>query len=287
MSVDRGQPREYVLSSYEVHPLLEARRRVPTEVEVPVNLGKARVRAYLSPEGVHFPGNVLLTWEDANTIVAHENVCYRVTVEGIHPLHVFSPFTGRVVTLYPTGGAPTVTLSGIPMHRIKGTDPWRDTQAKMKAARPHGRVLDTCMGLGYTAIQAAARSEFVLTVELDPAVITLAKYNPWSEDLFTSSVIHVVQADVFDLIRVLPDAWFSVVIHDPPMFSLAGNLYGREFYKEVYRVLRPRGRFFHYIGSPEKKMARSVTRGVMQRLREVGFKVRETPRAFGVVGLKQ
>ena len=277
----------YVLSHYEVRPLIERREQVPTEVEVSLDLGKTRGRVRLTSSGIHLPGGILLTWEDAEHIATHENVCYKVTGEGIRALQLFSPLTGRVVALYPTGRAPTLTLSGIPMHRIKGTDPWRDTAAKIRSARPHGRVLDTCMGLGYTAIQAAARADVVLTVELDPAVIALARENPWSADLFALPNIHVLQADIFDLIQGLPNAWFSVVIHDPPMFSLAGHLYGREFYAQIHRVLRPRGRLFHYIGSPEKKMARSVTRGVMQRLRDVGFDVREAPRAFGVVGVKR
>lgn len=276
----------YVLSSYEVRPLVEARARGLPRVDAIVDLGKARVPARLSDAGVHLPGEVLLTWADVETILGHPNVCYRVGKGGVHPLQILSPLTSRVVALYPTGRAPTVLLSGIPMHRVKGTDPWQDTRAKMRAARPHGRVLDTCMGLGYTAIQAAERSEFVLTVELDPAVIALARANPWSADLFSRPNIHIVQADAFDLIQTLPDAWFSVVIHDPPMFALAGDLYSRAFYEEIYRVLRARGRLFHYVGSPEKKMARSLTRGVMQRLREVGFRVRAVPQAFGVEARK-
>ena len=276
----------FILSHYEVRPLPDARERGVDDIEMVVDLGKARARVHLTDTGVLFPGDLFLTWADVETILAHENVCYRLDARGLHPLQIYSPLTHRVVALYPTGAAPTLTLSGIPMHRIKGTDPWRDTQAKIRAARPHGRVLDTCMGLGYTAMGAATRADVVLTVELDPAVIALARANPWSADLFSRPNVHIVQADVFDLVRGLPDAWFSVVIHDPPMFSLAGALYGRAFYRELYRVLRPRGRLFHYVGSPEKKMARSVTRGVAQRLREVGFQVREVPRAFGVVGVR-
>ena len=55
------------------------------------------------------------------------------------------------------------------MHRIKGTDPIRDTKEKLKALGPvSGRVLDTATGLGYTAIEAAKTADHVLTLELDP-----------------------------------------------------------------------------------------------------------------------
>ncbi|NPA90765.1 MAG: methyltransferase domain-containing protein, partial [Chloroflexi bacterium] len=173
------------------------------------------------------------------------------------------------------------------MHRIQGTDPWRDTMAKVRAARPRGRVLDTCMGLGYTAIAAAREAEWVLTVELDPAVIALARENPWSEPLFTSPRIQVVQGDVAELIAALPDEHFSVIVHDPPMFSLAGELYGLAFYREMHRVLRPRGRVFHYVGNPEGKMARNVTRSVTRRLHEAGFhRVHPARQAFGLIARK-
>ena len=276
-----------VLSHYEVRPLVEAHQAGREQVEVSPDLGLSRVTVTLTPEGAHFPQGLLLRWEEARTILEHPNLCYRLTPEGIEPLQAFSEVTGRVVQLYPTGTAPTVLLSGIAMHRVQGTDPWRDTREKIRAARPRGRVLDTCMGLGYTAIQAARQAEWVLTVELDPAVLALARANPWSRPLFTATNIARVLGDVHDLVRGFPDATFHVVIHDPPLFSLAGELYGRDFYRELWRVLKPGGRLFHYVGSPQTKMGRNLTRGVVVRLQEAGFRrVKRVPRAFGVVAVK-
>ena len=54
-----------------------------------------------------------------------------------------------------TGGAPTLEIDGIRMHRTKDTTPDRMRWKKSKIlGLRHGKVLDTCMGLGYTAIQA-------------------------------------------------------------------------------------------------------------------------------------
>lgn len=275
-----------VVSHYEVRPLWEAFQRQATEVETTPDLGRTRVRARLTPEGVHYPNGVLLRWEDAATILADANACYRVDGDGVHRLQCYSPVTGRLATLYPTGAAPTVLLSGIPMHRVAGTDPWRDTLAKVAAARPRGRVLDTCTGLGYTAIAAAERATFVLTVEVDPAVMAIARENPWSEALFTRPVVHPVLGDVSELVYGLPSGTFDVVIHDPPQFALAGELYSQAFYRELHRVLRSGGRLFHYVGSPERKMGRNVTRGVAERLRRAGFEVQQVPHAFGLVARK-
>ena len=70
-------------------------------------------------------------------------------------------------------GAPTILISGTPMHRIKGSNPHQDTLTKIRAITPlSGRVLDTATGLGYTACQASRLAGRVVTIELDPAVVS-------------------------------------------------------------------------------------------------------------------
>lgn len=39
-------------------------------------------------------------------------------------------------------------------------------------------------------------------------------------------------------------------MHNPPRFSIAGELYGLDFYRALYRVLRRDGKLFHYTGEP-------------------------------------
>jgi predicted methyltransferase len=71
------------------------------------------------------------------------------------------------------------------------------------------------------------------------------------------------------------------------MFNLAGELYATDFYRQLWRVLRPSGRIFHYIGNPASKSGRGVTRGAIRRLHEAGFsRVKPYPRAFGIVAYK-
>jgi predicted methyltransferase len=179
-------------------------------------------------------------------------------------------------------------VSGIPMHRIKGVDPHRDTLKKIKAVAPvYGEVLDTATGLGYTAIEASRTADNVVTVELDPLSLEIAKQNPWSARLFTSANIQQIVGDVYDVIEEIDSERFSCVIHDPPMFNLAGDLYSREFYTEIFRVLKRRGRVFHYIGDLTSKSGQGVVRGASQRLLEVGFsRVQKRPEAFGIVAYK-
>ena len=283
-------PALVVLSHFQARPLLRARAEPQGEVAVSPDLGRTRVSVRMTSEGVHFPWGLTIPWEVLETIAADENGCYRIEPDGsAERIQAFSELTGRLVSLYPTPGAPTMLLSGVPMHRIKGVDPWEDTRRKVRALGKGlaGRVLDTATGLGYTAIQLAAWAERVDTIELDPAVLTVARQNPWSRELFTTPTIVQHQGDAAEVVATFPEAAFRAVLHDPPAFSLAGHLYGVAFYRALWRVLRPGGRLFHYVGDPQSRSGRNITRGVMERLRQAGFRgVRPYPAAFGVVARK-
>ncbi|MDH4293444.1 MAG: SAM-dependent methyltransferase, partial [Betaproteobacteria bacterium] len=62
------------------------------------------------------------------------------------------------------------------------------------------------------------------------------------------------------------------VLHDPPRFGIAGELYSQVFYDELSRVLRRKGKLFHYTGTPNKLTSgRDVPGEVSQRLRRAGF----------------
>ncbi len=256
--------------------------------QVSPDLGLTTVEVVVNSAGVNFPNSEVLRWEVIEEISAAENNCFLIEDGAARKILTFSEFTGRVYSLMPTRKAPTMLISGIPMHRIKETEPHRDTLEKIKTIKPVvGQVLDTATGLGYTAIEAAKTADRVVTVELDAAALEIARLNPWSRPLFDNSCIIQKIGDSYDIIEEFEGESFSRVIHDPPAFSLAGHLYSREFYAELHRVLQRRGRLFHYIGDPQSKSGRSTTAGVMRRLREVGFsRVIRKPRAFGVVAFK-
>jgi hypothetical protein len=150
------------------------------------------------------------------------------------------------------------------------------------------RVLDTCSGLGYAASAAlnlGARE--VVSVERSSTVMELRKKNPWSRRIFGAN-IHRVHADIDEYIRELAAESFDSVIHDPPRFSLAGELYGERFYREIYRVLRRRGALFHYTGNPHLlKRGTGFTDHAAQRLRNAGFtKVVKVAELMGVTAYK-
>ena len=277
-----------VLSHYQAKPLLAARRAELDTATISPDLNRTMVAVRLSERGVGFPSGELLAWRDVERIAASENTCFLVSDSEIQPIQIFSESTNWMRSLYPTAGAPTTLVAGFPMHRIKDTDPYEDTLKKIAALAPiTGTVLDTTTGLGYTAIEAARTAQQVTTLELDPAALEIARLNPWSQDLFENPRIEVIIADAFERIREFADEAFNCVLHDPPTFSLAGELYSEDFYRELYRVLAPRGRLFHYIGDPTSKLGRRMTTSVVQRLQEAGFRrVIRKAEAFGVVANK-
>jgi predicted methyltransferase len=276
-----------VLSHFQVAPILQQRESVGKKITFSSDLNISTIEGMITPAGVEIQDSEILAWEALQEIAVAPNNCFTLE-DGIpEKILTFSELTNSSYSLYPTEKAPTMLISGIPMHRIKDTNPEQDTREKIKAAQPVGRVLDTATGLGYTAIGAARVANHVITVELDPAAQEICAQNPWSQGLFDNPAIEQRIGDSFDVIETLEGASLNRIIHDPPTFSLAGHLYSADFYAEMYRVLKPGGSAFHYIGDPESKSGRRTTAGVIRRLEQVGFaRVKRVPRAFGVVAYK-
>jgi predicted methyltransferase len=278
-----------VLSHFQTKRLLEHYQAGGGHIRVSPDLGLNLVEVTLELGGAVFPGGEMLSWESIEEINASENNCYIIQEGEPQKILTFSEFTNLAYSLMPTQGAPTMLVSGIPMHRIKGTDPHDDTLEKIKAIKPvTGQVLDTATGLGYTAIEASKTAQHVTTMELAPEALEIARHNPWSYDLFNNPRITSLIGDSYDLVKEFEAERFSRIIHDPPTFRFAEHLYSGAFYAELHRVLRTGGRLFHYIGDPKSKTGRITTRGVTRRLGEAGFtKVTRWPRAFGVVAFKR
>jgi len=276
-----------VLSYIQAECVLKARAAGRGSVGVSLDLGLTTAEVALGPEGVRFPDDQILAWQYLEKIGASERGCFVIEDNVPRKIQVFSEASNRLYSLMPTAGAPTMLISGIPMHRIKGIDPYRDTLQKIKTIAPLGRVLDTATGLGYTAIEAARTAEHVITIEIEPAVLEVAQLNPWSQALFENPRITQRIGDAIEEIEEFEGEVFSRIVHDPPALNLAGDLYSGTFYRQLFRVLRRGGRLFHYVGDLQSKSGRTVVRGVVRRLREAGFsRVVRCPEAFGLVACK-
>lgn len=185
---------------------------------------------------------------------------------------------------------PTLEINGIHMHRLKDTTPIIDSKTKVKSAgvKKGDVVLDTCLGLGYTAILSLEKgAKEVYSFEIDENVIWVTERNPWSRRLGSPNIV-VYKEDVVKGVTMFPNDFFDKIIHDPPRFSgTTGDLYSLAFYRELYRILKPGGILFHYTGEPRRHGTPSILKGIKERLSQAGFRVlRYDSRAEGFVCYK-
>ncbi|MCE4606555.1 MAG: methyltransferase [Desulfurococcales archaeon] len=213
---------------------------------------------------------------------------YNIDTKSIYPLERRESGYKALVTLGPNVPY-TLRINGIHMHRIWGIDPLTDSEIKVKAARigRHQKVLDTCMGLGYTAVKSLQHGAEVTTVEKDLDVIWIAEHNPYSQNLEDTRV-KVIHGDILLVIKEFLDNAFDRIIHDPPRLTAStGDLYGISFYRNLYRVLKPGGILFHYTGLPGRKRGINLLGKTASRLEKAGFyPVIKNRRAQGVVAIK-
>ncbi|MFN2289629.1 MAG: class I SAM-dependent methyltransferase [Anaerolineae bacterium] len=278
----------YVLSYVHLAPLLLARQAGEAVARASLDLGLTTSEVILEAGKAVFPDGQWLPWQAIEEIAEDESVCYALEDDAAAKIQRFSELRNMVYVLMPTQRAPTVLVSGIQMHRVRDIDPWQDTVEKIRAVSPaQGRVLDTCTGLGYTAIAAAKTAREVITIELDPDMLEMARLNPWSRPLFEQAKIRQIVGDSYEEVEGFEDESFARIVHDPPMLTRAGELYSGEFYERLYRILQDRGRLYHYVGDPESRSGRNTIRGVIRRLHDAGFdRVDTRARAFGVVAYK-
>ena len=198
-----------------------------------------------------------------------------------------SRYSGSLVKLVPTEwGPPTFEIDGIKMLPTAQVSPYEDARRKVELIRPAGKViLDTCGGLGYFAAWCLqGKAAQVLSFEKNPDVIWLRSLNPWSPE--PDARLTLTHGDIAAQIASLPDQSVDAVLHDPPRFGTAGELYSQAFYDHLARVLKRRGRLFHYTGTPNKLTSgRDVPNEVAKRLRQAGFDTEL--KGDGVLAVKQ
>jgi len=202
--------------------------------------------------------------------VCKERTIYHWSGDAFRPV---ARFASSLIKLVPTEwGPPTFEIDGIKMLPTAQVSPYEDAARKVALIQPRGKViLDTCSGLGYFAawcLQGEAAQ--VLSFEKNPDVLWLRSLNPWSPAPGDSLTLTL--GDIVEKITTLPDRSYDAILHDPPRFGIAGELYSQAFYAQLARVIRRKGRLFHYTGSPNRLTSgRDVPAEVMHRLRQAGF----------------
>ena len=185
-------------------------------------------------------------------------------------------YSTSLVKLVPTEwGPPTFEIDGIKMLPTARVSPYEDARQKVGLIRPRGKVvLDTCGGLGYFAAWCLqGQAARVISYERNRDVLWLRGLNPWSPP--SARPLVLVPGDVVTEIGTLPDESVDAILHDPPRFGIAGELYSHGFYAQLARVLRRNGMLFHYTGAPNSRSrGRDLPAEVAKRLRSAGFEPR-------------
>ena len=253
--------------------LLAARESGAATWHASLDLGKSTGEVGLAPDGWRwrdqeypYPGKL------------KDRSVYHWDGDGFAPV---SRFSGSLIKLVPTEwGAPTFEIDGIKMLPTSKESPYEDARRKVALVEPRGKILlDTCGGLGYfAACCLEAGVARIQSFEKNADVLWLRTLNPWSPDPESpaaSGRLHLAHDDVSQAITRIEDASVDALLHDPPRFGIAGELYSQVFYDQLARVLRRGGRLFHYTGSPNKLTSgRDVPREVLKRLEKSGFKAR-------------
>ena len=263
-----------IISHYQARQLLEAKKQGLKEIEVSLDLNLSKSKVKIENNFFIFLDNQKIEEIHLKKIIKNDTSCFLIRDNSPVKIHLFSNETNKFYKLVPTNDAPTIEISGIRMHVTKEMTPMEDTKKKIEIISPvNGFVLDTCMGLGYTAIEASKTADFVITCEKDENVLEIAKLNPWSKELFDNKKIKILKTDILNEIKLFKAQMFDVVIHDPPSLSLASELYSLEFYKQIFRVLRKNGKLYQYTGNPGSKNRKiNLAKNVANRLRNAGFK---------------
>ena len=138
-------------------------------------------------------------------------------------------FTTSLIKLVPTDwGPPTFEIDGIKMLPTANVSPYADAQRKVPwCSLATKSMLDTCGGLGYFAAWClAGGARQVTSYEKSADVMWLRALNPWSpensgeRDDRLSLTQEISPSD-----RAATRRSVDAVLHDPPRFGIAGELY--------------------------------------------------------------
>jgi predicted methyltransferase len=254
------------LLTSEVFAVLEkARRSASSAVQCSLDLQRSTTRVEIFPDHWRWNGAAFPFPESYK-----ERTIYYWSDQSFQPV---ARYGTSLIKLIPTNwGPPTFEIDGIKMLPTARISPYVDAQHKVELIEPRGKViLDCCAGLGYFAVWCIReRAAEVMSFEKNPDVIWLRDMNPWSPPPDRS--LTLTHGDVYQEIAAVPSRSVDAVLHDPPRFALAGELYSQTFYDQLARVLKRKGRLFHYTGSPNKlARGRELGNEVANRLKIAGF----------------
>ncbi|RLB88720.1 MAG: hypothetical protein DRH26_13025, partial [Deltaproteobacteria bacterium] len=147
-------------------------------VELSLDLNLSRNRFAIKGDCLVLDKTWKIDIKDLEPVASSKQKLFALSHDGLVPIEVRADGYYKLV---PTNTVPTLEINGIKMHRSKDIDPFVDAREKTKlVVRPQDLVLDTCGGLGYSAVFALkAGAKNVVSTEKSRPVIQIRHQNPW------------------------------------------------------------------------------------------------------------
>ncbi len=264
-----------IISGFHIAELLSSANG---KVQISLDLGLSKAAVEKSKDGATFPGGQFISTEKLLHAKRrhHDEDCFKIDGNSIFYLYRFDGKTAYRLYEPKKDWPPTLWINGSMMHTVSVSKPTDEAMEKARElGRRPGMVLETCFGLGYSAIALIQKCGAigVSSHEISSDVLDIARENPWSGKALSDSRINVSNNDIKEAIHEVEDSSFDSVLHDPPNVKIDGELYSEKFYSELFRVLKRGGKLYHFVGGGKTPHEYKVnyTRGVMRRLSEAGF----------------
>ncbi|MCX6774398.1 MAG: methyltransferase [Candidatus Micrarchaeota archaeon] len=178
-----------------------------------------------------------------------DNYVYLLKNDELYKLALFHQGHFYKLRMFKDFKEPVLEIDGLRMQLVKefnSAEEYANGIIKELGIRK-GTCLECCTGLGYITSQLSVICEKVVTIENSKAVLALARLNPYSKRMFSKNVKRI-HGDAFEKVPKIKET-FDYIIHDPPRYSHASQLYVPEFYKMLRKRLNPGGKLFHYTGT--------------------------------------
>ncbi len=249
----------HILSSKELREISKAIEEKKEEIEISLDLGITKTKIKLNKEGF-FLNNEFI---ELKTIKEDDKSCYLIRNNRLEKVQYFAD--NRLYKLIPTNFRPILKISGTSMHK-------KEFLEQIKRDKLKGIVLDSGTGLGYSSIIASKTAEKVITIEIDKNVAEIAKLNPYSQELFTNKNIKRIIGNVVEEIKKFSNKEFNNIIFDAGTVKGSEDFFSLNNYKEAFRVLKSRGKLYHYLPKHQIKRGRDFASEVISRLKTAGFR---------------
>ncbi len=250
-----------LISSNELRNIKKAIDNELGEIEISLDLGLSKTKIKLNKEGFFIENNLV----KIKNIKQGDKSCYFINENKLEKLQFIDHETGKFYKLVPTQFRPILKISGTSMHKKEFLD-------RLQRDKLYGDVLDSGTGLGYSSIIISKTADKVTTVEIDENVIQVAKLNPYSQDLFDNKKIIIISGNICQEIKKFANEEFDFVVLDGGSVKGSDEFFSLNNYKEVFRVLKRKGKLYHYVPKHQIKRGRDFATEVISKLKKVGFK---------------